>query len=187
MARWECPCVADAQGAGDSRCAERRLRDALQIGRSARHQARCRVASTWRAATTLPSPRSTGEGGPCRCDKRPSRPPRAGVFREVRPTRPRRMARKRRAARQARAVRGTHPGDEACELGGEIELAMGFEQRAERFSGTVMNTTNQTVRDLRVEIHLSNGVELGPTPRVDLSAGETRPVELDARGQTFDW
>ncbi len=64
---------------------------------------------------------------------------------------------------------------------------MGFEQRAERFSGTVMNTTNQTVRDLRVEIHLSNGVELGPTPRVDLSAGETRPVELDARGQTFDW
>ena len=32
---------------------------------------------------------------------------------------------------------------------------------------------------------LSNGVELGPTPRVDLAPGETRPVELDARGQTF--
>ncbi len=56
-----------------------------------------------------------------------------------------------------------------------------------RFSGTVRNTTSQTVRDVRVEIHLSNGVELGPTPRVDLSAGETRPVELDARDQTFDW
>ena len=54
-----------------------------------------------------------------------------------------------------------------------------------RFSGTVRNTTSQTVRDVRVEIHLSNGVELGPTPRVDLSAGETRPVELDARDQAW--
>ena len=55
-----------------------------------------------------------------------------------------------------------------------------------RFSGTERNTTSQTVRDVRVEIHLSNGVEPGPTPRVGLSAGETRPVELDGRGQTFD-
>ena len=41
------------------------------------------------------------------------------------------------------------------------------------------NMANQTVRDVRVEIHLSNRVELGPTPRVDLGGGETRPVELD--------
>ena len=56
-----------------------------------------------------------------------------------------------------------------------------------RFSGTVRNTTSQTVRDVRVEIHLSTGVELGPTPRVNLGGGETRPVELDARDQAFDW
>ena len=79
------------------------------------------------------------------------------------------------------------PGDEARELRGGVKLLMRFEQGSGRFSGTAMNTTNQTVRDVRVEIHLSNGVELGPTPRVDLSAGETRPVERDARGQTFDW
>ena len=79
------------------------------------------------------------------------------------------------------------PGDEARELRGGVELVMRFEQGAERFSGTVRNTTNQTVGNVRVEIHLANGVELGPTPRVDLAGGETRPVELDARGQAFDW
>ena len=78
-------------------------------------------------------------------------------------------------------------GDEARELRGGVELIMRFDQGTERFTGTTRNTTSQTVRDVRVEIHLSNGVELGPTPRVDLSAGETRPVELDARGQAFDW
>ncbi len=79
------------------------------------------------------------------------------------------------------------PGDEARELRGGVELVMRFEQGGERFTGTVRNTASETVRDVRVEIHLSNGVELGPTPRVDLVAGETRPVELDARGQAFDW
>ena len=53
------------------------------------------------------------------------------------------------------------------------------------FSGTAENTTSATVTQVRVEIHLSNGVELGPTPRVDLAAGETKPVELDAGGQSF--
>ena len=62
---------------------------------------------------------------------------------------------------------------------------MRFEQAAESFTGTVRNTTGQTVRDVRVEIHLSNGVELGPTRRVDPGGGETGPVELDARGRTF--
>ena len=111
----------------------------------------------------------------------------AGVFRNSDRTNRDARARRGRAASQARAARGTNPGDEARELRGGVELVMRFEQGAERFSGTVRNTTNQTVRDVRVEIHLSNGVELGPTPRVDLGAGETGPVELDARGQAFDW
>ena len=79
------------------------------------------------------------------------------------------------------------PADEAREVRGGVELVMRFEQGAERFAGTVRNTTSQMVRDVRVEIHLSSGVELGPTPRVDLGAGETRDVELNARVQAFDW
>ena len=45
--------------------------------------------------------------------------------------------------------------------------------------------TTATVTQVRVEIDLSNGVELRPTPRVDLAAGQSMPVELDASGQTF--
>ena len=53
------------------------------------------------------------------------------------------------------------------------------------FTGSVENTTNVTVTRVRVEVHLLNGVEIGPTPNVDLAPGEMKPVELDARGQMF--
>ena len=68
-----------------------------------------------------------------------------------------------------------------------VELIVDYDSTREVFSGTVRNTTSAPVTQVRVEIHLSNGVELGPTPRVDLPAGETHSVELDARGQTFSW
>ena len=49
------------------------------------------------------------------------------------------------------------PGDEPRELRGGVELVMRFEPVGERFSVTVRNTTNQTVRDGRVEIHCADG------------------------------
>ena len=66
-----------------------------------------------------------------------------------------------------------------------VRLTRSYDAAAETFRGEVVNTTSATVTQVRVEIHLSNGVELGPTPREDLAAGESRPVELDASGQTF--
>ncbi len=74
------------------------------------------------------------------------------------------------------------PGDEARELRGGVELVMRFEQGPRGFPARVRNTTNQTVRDVTVEISSLQRGRLGPTPRVDLGGGETRPVELDARG-----
>ena len=50
---------------------------------------------------------------------------------------------------------------------------MGFEQRTERFSGTVTNTMSQTVLDVRVEIHLSNGACSGAPGESILGAGES--------------
>ena len=38
-----------------------------------------------------------------------------------------------------------------------------------------------------VEVHLSNGTELGPTERNDLAPGEKIAVKLSAEGQDFDW
>ena len=82
---------------------------------------------------------------------------------------------------------GTQYGraDTARESRAGVDLVMRYEAARERFEGTVTNTNGAAVDDVRVEIHLSNQVELGPTPRATLVAGEIRPVELDARGQQF--
>ena len=44
---------------------------------------------------------------------------------------------------------------------------------------------NTTVSNVRVEVHLSNGVKLGPTPRTNLAPGQMHTVELGASGQSF--
>ena len=68
-----------------------------------------------------------------------------------------------------------------------VRLVMSWDAAANAFVGTVENTTDATIPAVRVEVHLSNGVELGPTPRADLAPGETRAVELSAAGVTgFD-
>jgi len=68
-----------------------------------------------------------------------------------------------------------------------VDLVISYDASGRPFNGTVTNTTGATVTDVRVEIHLSNGTELGPTPRVDLAAGAKQSVTLDAAGQNFDW
>jgi len=75
----------------------------------------------------------------------------------------------------------------ATETRSGVTLVLSYNSSGQRFDGTVTNTTNSTVSDVRVEIHLSNGTELGPTPRTNLNAQESKPVTLDARGQNFDW
>ena len=64
-------------------------------------------------------------------------------------------------------------------------LILRYDKAASAFVGTVENTTNATLQQVRVEVHLSNGTELGPTPPQDLAPGQTIPVTLDATGQVF--
>ena len=80
-----------------------------------------------------------------------------------------------------------NPNETATDTRSGVNLVISYNSSSQRFSGTVTNTTGSTVTDVRVEIHLSNGTELGPTPRVELKAQEGRPVTLDASGQNFDW
>ena len=47
------------------------------------------------------------------------------------------------------------------------------------------NTTDAILPQVRVEVHLSNGVELGPTSPVDLAPGEEILIELMAEGAPF--
>ena len=67
-----------------------------------------------------------------------------------------------------------------------VRLELVYDAATNAFVGTVENTTNQTVSRVRVEVHLSNGIELGPTTPTDLAPGQKTNVELSATGQDFN-
>ncbi len=65
-------------------------------------------------------------------------------------------------------------------------LKLVYDAKTNAFVGTVENTTNQTLPKVRVEVHLSNGIELGPTTPTDLAPSQKINVELNAAGQDFN-
>jgi hypothetical protein len=65
------------------------------------------------------------------------------------------------------------------------QLTLEYNTATQAFVGHVKNTTKQWLPQVRVEIHLSNGRELGPTKRINLAPGKTIPVELSALDQKF--
>ncbi len=64
-------------------------------------------------------------------------------------------------------------------------LVLVYDVESNAFIGTVENTTSSALQQVRVEVHLSNGVELGPTAPVDLAPGQKVEVRLPATAQTF--
>ena len=64
-------------------------------------------------------------------------------------------------------------------------LVLAYDRAANAFTGTVTNTTAGTLRRVRVEVHLSNGIELGPTAPLDLAPGESAAVRLEASDRPF--
>lgn len=102
--------------------------------------------------------------------------------------------------------RGEHAGGEHSESDGEGEesgepirpeatwdatrngarLVLAFDPASTAFVGRVENTTQATLCDVRVEVHLSTGTELGPTKRMDLAPGETAAVKLPTSGESFE-
>jgi hypothetical protein len=65
-------------------------------------------------------------------------------------------------------------------------LVLSFNPDNNSFNGFVENTTGETLERVRVEVHLSNGVELGPTTPVDLAPGEIQDIKLSAKNFEFD-
>ena len=65
-------------------------------------------------------------------------------------------------------------------------LIMSYHAPDNTFVGTVENTTGEALSQVRVEVHLSNGVELGPTTPVDLLPGQVIEVSLRATTEAFD-
>ncbi len=72
------------------------------------------------------------------------------------------------------------------ELRAGSRLILSYDAASNAFTGTVENVTEAPLIRVRVEIHLSNGVELGPTPAVDLAPGASAAVSLAAPDRPFD-
>ncbi|MCY4448221.1 MAG: hypothetical protein OXE02_05190 [Chloroflexi bacterium] len=68
---------------------------------------------------------------------------------------------------------------------GGARLVMNFDSASNAFVGTVENTTNSTLTRVRIEVHLSNGTELGPTTPIDLAPGEVMAVALPSTQASF--
>ena len=71
-------------------------------------------------------------------------------------------------------------------------LIMKYDAATKSFTGTVENTTDAVLQQVRVEIHLYDSktgkstAELGPTTPKDLDPGETQDIVLMAEGPAFD-
>jgi hypothetical protein len=65
-------------------------------------------------------------------------------------------------------------------------LVLTFNASRNTFVGTVENTTEQMLCAVRVEVHLDDGTELGPTARTDVQSKGTIDVELPTEGEGFD-
>ena len=65
-------------------------------------------------------------------------------------------------------------------------LVLAYDWKSNSFKGNVENITDGILKQVRVEIHLSNGVELGPTTPTDLNPGESIEVILTATTSSFD-
>ena len=64
-------------------------------------------------------------------------------------------------------------------------LVLSYDSTGNAFTGKVENTTSDKLDRVRVEVHLSNGIELGPTTPVDLAPSQTVEVTLQASRQPF--
>ena len=71
---------------------------------------------------------------------------------------------------------------------GGARLILSYDAASNAFTGTVENTTGNVLSNVRVEVHLSNGAELGPTTPVDMAPGQVMDVNLTSTQASFtDW
>ena len=68
---------------------------------------------------------------------------------------------------------------------GGARLVLNYDPASNAFQGTVENTTSNALGQVRIEVHLSNGTELGPTTPMDLAPGEVASVNLQSTAASF--
>ena len=68
---------------------------------------------------------------------------------------------------------------------GGARLILNYDPQINAFKGTVENTTTNALSQVRIEVHLSNGTELGPTTPIDMAPGQMAMVELPSTAAPF--
>ena len=67
-------------------------------------------------------------------------------------------------------------------------LILKYDTASSSFRGTVENTTSAVLQRVRVEVHLSDGTELGPTSPTDMAPAEVITINLPAKPASFtEW
>ena len=64
-------------------------------------------------------------------------------------------------------------------------LTLKYDASSNSFIGAMENTTNGILDLVRIEVHLSNGAELGPTTPTDMAPGEVVTINLPATPASF--
>ena len=64
-------------------------------------------------------------------------------------------------------------------------LILSYDASSNSFVGTVENTTDRSLARVRIEVHLSNGTELGPTTPTDMAPDQVLAVNLAATSASF--
>lgn len=64
-------------------------------------------------------------------------------------------------------------------------LILNYDPNSNAFTGSVENTTGNVLNRVRIEVHLSNGTELGPTTPVDMAPGQAMAVNLPSTAAPF--
>jgi len=67
-----------------------------------------------------------------------------------------------------------------------VRLILSFDKNENAFIGSIENITEKDLSRVRVEIHLSNGKELGPTNPITLKPNERREFRLNAKDEIFE-
>ena len=67
-----------------------------------------------------------------------------------------------------------------------VHLVLSYDAESNSFIGTIENTSIEDIKGVRVEVSLSNRIELGPTPPKDLKPGERISVMLNASYRAFE-
>jgi hypothetical protein len=66
-----------------------------------------------------------------------------------------------------------------------IQLVLKFDKKSNSFKGFMQNITRKTIEKARVEIHLSNGKELGPTKPINLKPNQKQELSIKATKASF--